>query len=254
MDMPSAQFRFYGELNDFLPGEWRQRTIPYEFQGTPAVKDAIESLGIPHVEVELVLVNGESEPLAFRLQPDDRVAVYPMFETLDITPLLRVRREPLRRIAFAADAHLGKLARLLRLLGFDVVHSNGYRDDDLVRDAARDGRIVLTRDRALLKRSAVQHGYWIRSDRPLDQARAVVERFDLASLAEPFRRCLACNGLLSPAAKAAVLAQIPPRVAAWRDEYFRCADCGKLYWEGTHHPKLRQAIARILDREDPGAT
>lgn len=250
--MPTAQFRFYGELNDFLPAGWRQHTIPYEYQGAPAVKDAIEAHGVPHVEVELVLINGESVGPSACLNQDDRVAVYPMFESLDITPLLQARRKPLRRIAFAADAHLGKLARLLRLLGFDVRHSNGYRDEELVADAAREGRIVLTRDRELLKRSAVQHGYWIRSDRPLEQAREVAQRFDLAALVEPFRRCMACNGILAPVAKEAVLSEIPPRVAAWRDEYLRCTSCGKLYWEGTHHPKLKQAIARILGREERG--
>jgi len=245
--MPTAQFRFYGELNDFLLVESRQRTIPHEFQGAPAVKDAIQSLGIPHVEAELVLVNGESVGLAFRLQPDDRVAVYPVFESLDITPLLRVRRKPLRRIAFAADAHLGKLARLLRLLGFDVVHSNGYRDEELVGDAAREGRIVLTRDRELLKRNAVTHGYWIRSAEPIEQARAVVKRFDLTDQTRPFTRCLACGGPLSPVKKEDVRERIPPRVVAWRDEYIQCAGCGKVYWEGTHHPRLRATVDRILE-------
>ncbi|HAZ27421.1 TPA: twitching motility protein PilT [Candidatus Acetothermia bacterium] len=252
--MPAAQFRFYGELNDFLSIGWRQRTIPHEFQGAPAVKDAIEALGVPHVEVELVLLNGESVDFSSRLRPDDRVAVYPMFESLDITLLLRLRKRPLRRIAFVADVHLGKLARLLRLLGFDVLHSNGYRDEEIVAVAVRENRIVLTRDREILKRNVVQHGYWIRSDRPLEQAREVVQRFDLAALVEPFRRCLACNGLLAPVAKDTVLSQIPPRVAAWRDVYFRCSSCGKLYWKGTHHPKLSQAIARILSREERGAS
>lgn len=244
--MPNAYFRFYGELNDFLPPERRQVEIPYPVQGTPAVKDAIEALGVPHVEVDLILVNGESVGFEHRLKPEDRVAVYPVWESLDITPVVRLRDRPLRKTAFVADVHLGKLARLLRLLGFDALHSHGYRDQEIVAISVREGRILLTRDRQLLKHSAVTHGYWIRSNRPLDQAREVVGRFDLVAQVQPFTRCLACNGLLQPVRKEQVLDQIPPRVALWREDYFRCSGCGKLYWQGTHYPKLAEAITRIL--------
>ncbi len=242
----TAAIRVYGELNDFLPPEWRQRTVPYPFQGTPAVKDAIESLGVPHVEVELVLLNGESVDFAARLGDGDRLTVYPKFERLDVKGLLRLRKEPPCRIAFLLDDHLGKLARFLRLLGLDAVHANGCRDEDLVASAVREGRIVLTRDRELLKRGALTHGYWVRSTDPVEQAREVVRRFDLASQVRPFTRCLACGGVLAPVEKEEVRERIPPRVAAWRDEYLLCSRCGKLYWEGTHHPRLRATVERIL--------
>ncbi len=245
--MTVAAVRMYGELNDFLPAGLRQETIPYAFQGTPAVKDAIEALGVPHVEVELVLLNGESVDFAARMGDGDRLAVYPKFESLDVRGILRVRREPLRRIAFLLDSHLGKLARFLRLLGLDAAHANECRDEDLVASAARAERIILTRDRELLKRGAVTHGYWVRSTDPIEQAREVVRRFDLVSQVRPFTRCLACGDHLAPVAKEEVLDRIPPRVAAWRDEYLRCAGCRKLYWEGTHHPRLRATVDRILE-------
>jgi uncharacterized protein with PIN domain len=254
--LSTAYFRFYAELNDFLPAEQRQRTIPYSFPGAPAVKDAIEALGVPHVEVDLILVGGESVGFSHRLSPGDRVAVYPMFESLDVSGLSRLRGRPLRRPTFVVDVHLGKLARLLRLLGFDTLHTNHYQDDVIVAIAAREGRILLTRDRELLKHNAVTHGYWIRSTQPVQQAREVVRRFDLAGQVQPFQRCMACNGLLKPVAKAEVLPRIPPRVAAWRDEYLLCSGCGKLYWEGSHYPKLEAHIAQILgeasDRADGG--
>lgn len=250
--MSTAVFRFYGELNDFLPSKHRQRDIEYRFQNTPAIKDAIEALGVPHTEVDLIVVNGQSVGFAYRLRDGDRVAVYPVFESLDISPIVQLREKPLRHIAFIADVHLGKLARLLRLLGFDTLHSNAYEDSELVAIAAREGRIVLTRDRGLLKHNAVTHGYWLRSTQPVEQAREVIRRFELESLIAPFRRCLVCNGLLAPVEKSEILAQLPPKVAAEHDEYFLCSDCQKLYWRGTHYPKLEKHIAAIV-LGDPNA-
>jgi hypothetical protein len=245
--MKRAYFRFYAELNDLLPAGKRQRTIMYDFYGSPAVKDAIEALGVPHVKVDLVLVNGRSVDSSYHLHPNDRVAVYPVFESLDITPLVRLRGEPLRCTAFIAEVHLGKLARLLRLLGFDTVYSNGSTDEEIIAIAACEGRIVLTRDRGLLKNHNITHGYWVRSTQPLEQAREIVRRFDLDLQVQPFKRCLVCNGLLTPVDKGEVLTRIPPKVSARQEEYFMCQTCGKVYWRGKHYPKLEKKIARILE-------
>lgn len=247
--MNTALFRFYAELNDFLPAEKRQKSILYRFHDAPAVKDAIEALGVPHVEVDLVIINGCSVDFAHRLQPGDQVSVYPVFETLNITPLVRLSGRPLRRTAFIADVHLKKLARLLRLLGFDTVHANDVGDTKIVSQAAEDRRIILTRDRELLKRRAVTHGYWVRSTEPLEQAREVLRRFDLRDQVRLFRRCVACNGALIPVDKKAVLPRIPPKTARWLDEYFICRNCDKLYWHGTHVPKLEEIVDRILGSE-----
>ena len=244
--MHAAIFRFYAELNDFLPPGLRRRAIIYRFYGSPAVKDAIEALGIPHVEVDLILANGRSVGFDYRLQPGDRIAVYPVFESLDITPLVRLQDRPLRDPRFIADVHLGKLVRLLRLLGFDTVQFGGGKDAALVEAALSDHRIILTRDRDLLKRGQVTHGYWVRSTDSVEQAREVVNRFDLRTQVRPFTRCPGCNGLLTPVEKEDVLDRIPPKTATWLDEYFICQDCGKLYWRGTHYPRLRETIARIL--------
>ncbi len=251
--MVEATFRFYAELNDFLPEERRQREFTYEFSGSPAVKDAIEALGVPHVEVDLILVNGRSVPFSYRLQPGDRVAVYPMFESLDISPLTRLRPQPLRRPTFVADVHLRKLARLLRLLGFDVVFRDDADDPELVELSVREGRILLTRDRQLLKHGALTHGYFVRSERPVEQAREVIRRFDLAGQVRPFTRCLECGGPLERVAKEQVLERIPPRTAAWLDEYVLCQGCGKLYWRGTHYGRLEHLVAEVLAPEGRGS-
>lgn len=247
--MHTATFRFYAELNDFLPATWRRRDIPYRFFGTPGVKDAIEALGVPHVEVDIVLANGHSVGLDYRLHPGDRIAVYPVFESLDITPLVRLHGRPLRDPKFVVDIHLGKLARLLRLLGFDTVYDKGLPDEKIVLISESERRIILTRDRDLLKRGAVTHGYWVRSTDSLAQAREVVQRFDLHARARPFTRCPACNGLLTPVTKEEVLDRIPPKTARWQDEYFMCTGCGKLYWRGTHYPQLQKMIERITERK-----
>ena len=172
--MASAEFRFYEELNDFLAPERRKRDFHYEFARAATVKNAIEALGVPHTEVELILVNGESVDFSQLLREGDRVAVFPRFEAFDVRPLLRVRPEPLRVVRFVADAHLGGLARLLRMLGFDTLYSNDLDDDDIVELANREERVVLTRDRELLKRRDVSHGCYVHALKPKEQFQEVV--------------------------------------------------------------------------------
>ncbi|MGB2982413.1 MAG: Mut7-C RNAse domain-containing protein, partial [Candidatus Bipolaricaulia bacterium] len=243
--MSRATFRFYEELNDFLPEASRKVPVAFEFVVAPSVKDAIEALGVPHVEVDLIVVGDRSVGFDHRVSEGDRIAVYPVFESLDISPIVRLRPEPLRRTAFIADVHLRKLSRLLRLLGLDTLHSNDFDDAQIVAIAAQESRIILTRDRQLLKHGAVTHGYWVRSTDPIEQAREILRRFDLGSQAQPFSRCLSCNGLLSPVEKEDVLERIPPKTAAWLDEFHECGSCRKLYWRGTHAKKLEALVDRV---------
>ena len=242
----AAEFRFYEELNDFLKPEQRQRTVVYRFDGHPGIKDPIEALGVPHVEVELIVVNGESVGFDYRLRDGDRVAVYPVFESLDVAPAVKLREKPLRKIAFVVDVNLGRLARLLRLLGFDALFSNAYADDEIVAISEAQGRIVLTRDRRLLHAKAVTHGYWVRSVWPRRQVDEVVRRFDLAGLIRPFSRCADCNGRIEPVAKDAVADRLEPKTKKFFEKFYRCPDCGKIYWEGSHVDRLRERLKGVL--------
>lgn len=242
----SATFRFYAELNDFLSPDMRGCTVGTSYVVSPSVKDAIEALGVPHVEVDLVLINNRSVSFGERLKPGDRVAVYPSFQAFDITSVRRLARPPLRRPQFVADVHLRKLSRLLRLMGFDVLYSPSYEDPQLVEISVNSRRVLLTRDRALLKHGRLTRGYWVRSVHPRHQAAEVVRRFDLANEVRIFSRCPRCNGLLRPVAKEDVLPRIPPKTAAWIDQYVECATCGKLYWHGTHTDRIRTALDEIL--------
>ena len=250
--MPQALFRFYAELNDFLPRERRQVAFTYGVTGRASVKDAIEALGVPHTEVDLILVGGVSVEFSYRVADGDQISVYPVFEALDITPLVRLRPRPLREPAFVLDTHLGKLAGHLRLLGFDTLYRNDYADEYLVRVSVDEQRIVLTRDRGVLKRRELTHGYCVRASDPHAQIREVLERFDLWGAARPFTRCLSCNGWLEATPLAAVVDRVPPDVQAHQTEYQRCAGCGRVYWRGSHYAHLSRLVEAILGAKPVG--
>jgi uncharacterized protein len=240
-----AHFRFYAELNDFLPPEERARDLPFRFFSTTAVKDAIESFGVPHTEVELIIANGESVGFSYTLRDGDRVSVYPVFESLDITPVLAVRPEALRVTRFVLDTHLGRLAGYLRMLGFDTLYRNDYSDRDLARISADGKRILLTRDRGLLMRSLVTHGYWVRETEVRRQVAEIVRRFDLGNSLRPFQRCLRCNTELSEASKEEVAGQLPARTGEFYDEFQRCPGCGRIYWKGSHYRRMQRFIESL---------
>ncbi len=240
--MATAWFRFYAELNDFLPAAWRGRAFEVQFRPPLPVRHLIERCGVPHTEVEIVLINGVSVSLEQPVADADRVSVYPMFETLDVTPLLRLRDRVLREPRFLADAHLGRLAGYLRMLGFDTLYPVPGEDREVVDRALQEGRIILTRDRALLMHRRVTHGCYVRPTTPRLQLAYLLQRLDLCRLIRPFSRCIRCNGVLEPVAKAAVVAQLPPAVGATRQRFWRCRDCGRVYWRGSHYRRMRDFV------------
>lgn len=244
--MVTATFRFYEELNDFLAPERRKREFACRCARAATTKHMIEALGVPHTEVELVLVNGESVGLGRILEEGDRVAVYPKFEALDVTPLLRVREAPLRELRFIADSHLGGLAHLLRMMGFDTLYDNAFEDIEIERLAGAQRRIVLSRDRGLLKRRGITHGCYLHALRSETQLREIFERLDLARSARPFTRCLACNAALHPVEKSSVEPFLPPGVQARYDRFSRCEGCGRVFWEGTHWRRMRALVDSLL--------
>ena len=233
--MTTATFRFYEELNDFMPPARRKRDFSSSCAENATVKQAVEALGVPHTEIEVLLVNGVSVGFSHRIEDGDRVSVYPMFEALDVRPILRLRAEPLRDSRFVADAHLGRVARYLRMLGFDTLYETTLRDSEFVTISCTEHRVLLTRDRELLMHRALTHGVFVRGDRPREQLQYVLSRLDLRNSCRPFTRCMSCNGLLEPIAPGLVQSRVPPRVAD-RHRHFRgCPECGRIYWRGTHY-------------------
>lgn len=246
--MERITLRCYGDLAG-LAGADRDGLAEVPVGDPRSIKDAVESVGIPHTEVDLVVVDGESVGWDEHVSGGERVAVYPPFETLPAGVLSRVRpAPPPRPLRFVADVHLGTLARRLRLLGFDTWYDTEARDDDLAARSVADERILLTRDRGLLMRAVVRHGALLRSTDPREQLTEVIRRFGLERDAAPMTRCVACNGALTPVAREEVLDELEPGTrAAGYDEFARCGACGKLYWRGAHHQDLDTIVSEALD-------
>ena len=244
--MPRVTARFYEELNDFLPAPLRKQPVPVEIPPGSTTKSLVEDLGVPHTEVDLVLVNGESADFSRRLEDGDEVSVYPVFESWDIGAVSRVRPVPLRVTRFLADVHLGRLARELRMMGLDTEWASDLQDEQIVRQARRTARIILTRDRGLLKRRAVTHGYLVRSLEPREQLGEIISRFDLSRQVRLFSRCMACNGALARVPRLAVLDSVPAAVAETCAEFSRCTGCGRVFWRGTHWEAMKKLAADVL--------
>jgi len=249
--MYRVELRFYEELNDLLPRALRKRTFTATFPEKRPVRDLIESYNVPHTEVDLVLVNGDPVAFDHAVRDGDRIAVYPVFESLPVRDLSPLRKKPLRNPRFLCDVHLGTLARRLRLLGWDTVQPADGNDHTLVERAKAEGRILLTRDRQLLMHREVTRGILIRSTDPDAQVLQVLDRLDLRPECTPFSRCLACNGTLealTPGAPEfeAVRDRIPAGVREWRREFRVCTGCGQVYWKGTHYERLAEKVRAYL--------
>lgn len=247
--MAEAYIRFYGDLNYFLPAARRGVTFSHTFAGRVAVKDMIEALGAPHPEVELILANSEPVGFSYLVQAGDRISVYPFFASIDISPLLRVRPDPLPTPRFVLDTHLGRLTDYLRLLGFDSWYQVDCPDEKLAQIASAEKRILLTRDRGLLKRRIIKHGYCVRATNPRRQIIEIVRRFELAPVAQPFQRCIRCNGLLKPVPKATISHRLQPDTRQYYDAFVMCQSCRRIYWPGTHYERLQRFVIDILRSE-----
>jgi uncharacterized protein with PIN domain len=241
----AIRLTFHGDLSFFLRS--KAPAIERQLSERTSIKDVIEACGVPHTEVDLILVNGEPIDFAAVLRQDAVVDVHPPNETH--CPLFPEDRLQVHDIEnFVADGHLGKLVRDLRLLGIDVAYDPAAEDRQLVRTASDEERSLLTRDRRLLMHAAVRHGYYPRSQDPLEQTVEVLRRFRLASSLTPFSRCLRCNAPLEPAEKAKVLGQLEPLTKIYYDQFRRCRGCGQVYWSGSHFEKLQKRIEIIRSR------
>ena len=245
--LKQATFRFYEELNDFLPSDKKKVEFVRPFSGNPSIKDIVEAIGVPHVEVDLILVNGVSVDFKYILQDNDLVSVYPVFETLSIAHVTHLRPKPLRNPAFILDVHLGKLAKYLRMLGFDTLYRNDNDDPEIIRISLDDHRIILTRDIGILKVKTVTHAYFVRDQHPKGQLTEVLRHFDLYQDITPFNRCIKCNGHLEPVDKEKIIHQLEPLTIKYFNEFYRCTSCQSIFWEGSHFEHMEAFIKTIQE-------
>jgi uncharacterized protein len=235
--MASARFRFHGILQGFLKREHRERDLLHACARAASLKNAIESLGVPHTEVGRITVNGAPATLQRTVREGDTIEVFPVE-----TQMAQMGTVPI----FLADAHLGGLARFLRMLGFDTLHDNNYADADIRRIAEREKRIVLTRDRELLKCREIERGAYVHARKAEAQLREVAERFALAPLARPFTLCLVCNVELYPVGKDGIARLLPDQVRKVQTKFMRCDKCRRIYWPGSHYKRMRAALGDLL--------
>lgn len=240
-----AYFTFYKQLNDFLSKYQKNKTIFYEFNGKPSVKDSIEAIGIPHTEVEHIMVNGVPVGFSYHIKNRDEIHVYPLYP--DIKPSVPVKlRQEIEHAEFISDVNLGKLARLLRMCGFDTLYNNSYDDHYIARLAAGSGRIVLTRDRRLLKYNDIIYGYWLRSDDPHKQLKEVLDRYSIYESINEFKRCIRCNGFINKVDKETISDILEPLTKKYYNEFYRCDSCRQIYWKGSHYEKMKNYLDSLV--------
>jgi uncharacterized protein with PIN domain/sulfur carrier protein ThiS len=233
--MSTATFRFFDALGAFLPRERRAQSFSYTCARAATLKNAIEALGVPHTEVGAVIVNGAPATLQRIVRENDVIEIHPLvIEKMGSVPI------------FLADAHLGGLARFLRMLGFDTVHRNALDDAEIRRLASDEDRIVLTRDRELLKCREIRRGCYVRALRPESQVREVAARYGLGLLARPFTLCLHCNLVLEAIDKRAVTHRVPENVLSVHQTFSYCRGCDRVYWPGSHYERMRAALKPLF--------
>lgn len=243
----NIHFRY--ELNDFLRPEKRHRTLEASYTRQGSIKDIIENTGIPHTEVMLILVNGHAVSFDYLIQHGDEVEVFPRSEVARISDAVILQPPEPEEARFVLDTHLGRLASYLRMLGFDTLYRNDYDDPELADISAGQNRILLTCDRYLLMRKKVVYGYFVRSRQPREQLSEVLKRYGLFNKTKPFSRCIRCNGLINPAEKQKIENMLMADTRRWYKEFWQCADCGHIYWKGSHYQRMRGLVQSVLNTD-----
>ena len=241
-----ATFDYFGGLADLVVNRYKSCPVVYQFRESPGIKDAIEAMGIPHTEVDVILVNDRSVEFGYQLQHLDRVQVYPVNVDFSVISPTHLTPKTPANPKFILDVHLGKLARRMRLIGFDCLYKNDLEDSEIIQVSCDSGRIILTRDRGILKQKRVAQGYLVRSSRVEYQLKEVLSRYQLIAWVAPLTRCMACNGELRSVDKALILDRLEERTKRHYDLFHMCPDCERIYWEGSHFKNIHGWINDAL--------
>lgn len=246
-------FYFHGNLADLLPRNFRtQKCIRTTFKRRASVKDFVESYGVPHPEIDKITISCREVDFHYLVKENDILHIHPISpETNFFTPSL-LRRDPLKSLRFVVDVNVAKITGKLRMLGFDTYCDSSLDDARLAAISSCRRRILLTRDRNLLKRNVVEFGHLIRSRHPKKQLAEVFHLFNLQKKLQPFSRCLHCNGLLSPVAKKKIEHLLEPLTLKYYDDFQNCLSCGKIYWQGSHRQKMAEELDYYLNFRSEG--
>ena len=241
-----ASFRFYSYLKDLVSEKFPGGTVDYRFNGDPAVKDAIEAIGIPHTEVDVILANGKSVTFEYRLNESDHIQVFPPGIDFPDKNLNHLSSNPKGPVSFIADVHLGSLARRLRLLGFDTIYQNDIDDHELIDRGILENRVILTKDRGLLKHKRVIKSYLVRNLKLNLQVLEVCKRFELYHQIHLFARCMVCNNSLEFVSKHQIAYRLEPRTKKHFDQFHLCKGCQRVYWKGSHFSQINKWVNDLL--------
>ena len=244
--MSNVYFRFYEELNDYLSAGKQKLRFEFFFSGRLSIKDAIQSIGVPPDEIDLILVNQQSRGFDYLLQDGDRISVYPVFELFNLSGISHLREKPLRNPAFICDVHLGRLCKYLRMLGWDTLYSNQFTPEEIILRSNQEKRIILSRSYQLIRHKKVTHSYLIRSSNPLEQVKDLIKKLDLSNVTDPLTRCLNCNEKFVPIEKQDILHRLQALTAKYYEEFFICPTCNQIYWEGSHFENMLKFIHQHL--------
>ena len=239
--------QFQTELNDFLSPQYRNLTFKYNFKGRVSVKDLIESVGVPHTEIDLILANSREVDFSYHVQHQDEITVYPLSHITDISRQSRIRPEQLSTFKFVVDSHLGKLVKYLRMLGFDTLYRTDYSDSELALISQKENRILLTRDLGLLKHRIINYGHFVKQTQPRKQLLEIIQWLNIDHPFHPFTRCIRCNGLLASISKHDIEEQLLPKTKEYYTEFKQCQACKHIYWKGSHYQRMQKLITNLTD-------
>ena len=243
--MEQARLHFHAALKDFIKPALRNKVMTHDLNRKASIKDVIESCNVPHTEIDLIVVNGTSVGFEYIVQNDDDIHVYPDLPAIPHhagNTLLHLSPKIPANPRFIVDVNLGRLARYLRLLGFDCLYRNDFDDQSIAATSSKTQRIVLTRDRKLLQRKIIIYGYFVRAETPKIQVREILNKFNLFALLDPLTRCTFCNGQLIKTDKANIAHRLQPLTRKYYDKFLICTQCHQIFWQGSHSERVERLI------------
>jgi len=242
-----VEIKFHGNLPGLLKKKIRGKSlVSYALNRRTSVKDVCESLGIPHPEVDLITANNITVGFDYILCPRDYIEITPISAKTDFLKFSYLRVASLTEYRFIVDVNVAKLARWLRLLGFDAMYENGFNDDELAKISGDSKRILLTKDCNLLKRKNVVFGHLVREDDPEKQIIEIVTLYNLQHKIQPYTRCLRCNGILGYVDKKDIDHLLEPLTRKYYDTFHQCRQCQQVYWHGSHRSKIEKDLQAVL--------